>query len=295
MPTIVEDFIANAKFSDGEVNLFRKLASSISSQAKTTFISETHGTICNVEFTSIQGNIQCCEIADLLIVTLNKKRKRAKATFLQAKKENESQWVTKAIDRDLSNGCFDFSCQYDQWELLSFRPLINGVKKFNPPQKLLSSMTPNISSYGVFFENTHGLLDLKYSIAEFITSTTLPESESGKKYKNNLRMSINDKYEKYYLNGSKIVCRNLDEFIESLLSFQIGDLLKTQEGSWILQYAQRRYSGSGNVAGAEDAIDFSGYLSSVPPDDLGDFEIGREPGGPAMLIVEVEGESLFPF
>lgn len=150
-------FRAAANFSiDGEVELFRKLAKAIEGGSSSIFVEETHGAVkYNVEFNLTTGIKTRCEIADLLIISRSNFAPFYRATFWQAKKQAKTKWVAHGtVDRHV-----DFKGQFNQWDLLSRRPVIAGVPPFMPPSDLLASFdSGSIGSFGVFYERaSHAL------------------------------------------------------------------------------------------------------------------------------------------
>lgn len=284
---IVQHFRQNSKISDSEVTLFRQLAKSTLQFTSGIFVDETHGTTSNVEYTSIRGVKERCEISDLLIVTVEPSSKLVRATFWQAKKEIKSQWVKNVGSQNVSDGCFDFKCQFNQWELLSYRHPIAGVGSFTPPKSLLSSSyTPSIGSYGVFYENGSDL-EVNYSIAEFITSTSLPKVNS-RATKAQPRMAINTKYSKYRVGiEEKIVCPNIDSFVEALLNCEIGAILSPQkiEEAWLINYIKQQVKSSKNVTYGNDDTVIDQLLPATMDNDLQEDSDSFTSGGISILIV----------
>lgn len=266
---IIQDFTSNTKTTDTEVELFQQLAKSILKFSNGIFVDETHGTTSNVEYTSIRGVIERCEISDLLILTIDKNRSINRATFWQAKKEVKPQWVNNAGKKNITDGCFDFKCQFNQWELLSYRPHLSGVGKFSPPHKLLSSFdSASIGSYGVFHQKNNKI-EVNYSIAEFISSSSLP-NVNGKKTKAHPRMAINEKMSKYvYGNGERIVCTNLYDFIISLLIGAIGAPLNLEihEHLWLMSYVKQQAKSSKNVIYGNNTNSLEELLPDISFDD----------------------------
>ncbi len=165
IPKIISDFQSKISIKNNEVDLFRQLAISIeANSSKSTFIDETHGHKAQVKFTSqIFGNTQC-EISDLLIVSRNSRTDQYRATFLQAKRETST---IASLHNRIRN--FIFKGQYNQWELLSHRPNIIGVRDFKPHPELLSkAISPSIGSFGVFYEEK-AKVEFNYSVAEYIS------------------------------------------------------------------------------------------------------------------------------
>lgn len=270
--------------NDNEVDLFRSMAKELLKRSKGVFIDETHGKVCNVTFNSIRGVTEQCEISDLLIITVDKKKNFARATFWQAKKETSPKWIINATTPS-HNNCFDFKGQFDQWELLSYRHDINGVAKFKPPKKLLSSFnSPSIGSYGVFYEEAK-MLELNYSVAEFVTSTTLPPVRKYSKSKPQSRMVINGKLSKYtYGLDEKIVCNNILDFLTALTQNQIGARIETTkpEHSWLIGSIKSQINSSKNIIYGNNSKEFDKtFFPDVPGSNVDD-----PPEGLSILILE---------
>lgn len=284
---IIQHFRHNAKFSDSEVKLFQQLAKSTLQYATGIFVDETHGTTSNVEYISIRGVKERCEISDLLIITVDPSTQYTRATFWQAKKETKPQWLKNVGSQNISDGCFDFKCQFNQWELLSYRPAIAGVGAFSPPKTLLnSSYSPSIGSYGVFYENGSNL-EVNYSVAEFVTCTSLPKVNS-RVTKAQPRMAINNKYEKYSIGyKEKVVCSNIDSFMGALLNFEIGVVLNKnkQEDIWLLKYVKAQVKASKNVIYGNDDITIDQLLPDIPENESQEYDDSYASGGVSILIV----------
>lgn len=253
---IEKDFRQAANFgSDDEVELFRKLASSIVKYSNAVYIDETHGaTKANVSFTLTDGTNTRCEIADLLIIVKSMDSPFLRATFWQAKKENKSKWISKGI----SDSHIDFTGQFNQWDLLSRRPPIQGIAPFNPPYDLLSCFdSASIGSFGIFCERV-SKIEVIHSVAEFITCRS-PISKHP-------TMLINAYLEKYYYAHNEVMVRtSLITFLEALFAHQIGALLiaKNTVHQWLVSYASGKVSNSGKSI--PDGF-FDGYDLSQPID-----------------------------
>lgn len=235
---IENDFRSLANFTtDGEVELFRKLAKSIVNQSTAVFIDETHGaTKANVSFNLTDGTNTRCEIADLLIITKSKDYPFLRATFWQAKKEMKSKWVS----RSTSDSHIDFTGQFNQWDLLSRRPLIQGIAPFNPPNDLLSCFdSASIGSFGIFCERA-SKIEVIHSVAEFITCRS-PISKHP-------TMVINAYLEKYFYSFNEVMVRSsLSKFLDALFRHQIGAPLIVQNRihQWLVSYALNKVNNSG--------------------------------------------------
>ncbi|MGX9525886.1 hypothetical protein ACXHWJ_16830 [Alcaligenes nematophilus] len=235
---IERNFRATANFSiDGEVELFRKLAKAIVKCSQSVFVEETHGaTKYNVSFNLTTGTTTRCEIADLLIISKSKRHPFLRATFWQAKKQKNPNWVSLATtDRHI-----DFSGQFNQWDLLSRRPSINGISSFQPPSNLLSSFdSGSIGSFGIFYERDLKI-ELMHSTAEFIVC--------GKPKAKNPKMVTNAFLERYFYMGGEIIVRSaLRPFLKALFDHQIGARLSPTDSAhqWLVAYAAKKVMDSG--------------------------------------------------
>ncbi|OBU39636.1 hypothetical protein CTM76_08455 [Photobacterium phosphoreum] len=275
---LVKAIRASCNFSiDGEVELFRKTAIELTNLLPAIFIDETHGgNVCNVEFNSIKNTIETCEISDLLIVVVDNKRKCARATFWQAKQEKRSKWVSQYAGN--TDGSFDFKAQFNQWELLSYRPEVRPTPNFSPPKDILASpFSPSIGSFGVFYEKNN-LLELNYSVAEMVSSTSFNPSSS--------RFTINEKLSQYSAWENEVLVRkDLESFLTALINFQIGSLIIPQHSShqWLISYVQTQMSSLKNIRYSNSAFNPNLTLfKDVPRVDINDSN-----GGLSILVVDV--------
>jgi hypothetical protein len=268
---IILDFRSNANFNvDDEVELFRKLAFAMVSNANAIFIDETHGKVAQVEFTSQINGLEHCEISDLLIVIRHAIRNQYRATFWQAKKEKHPRWP---IFKDRGN--FDFEAQFNQWELLSQRPRIHGIANFCPPADLLSgASSPSIGSFGVFYENRNDL-EVNYSVAEMVSSAGISKHP---------RMVINGYLSKYLAwDREKLVRNDLESFLESINNFEIGAMIdpKSTSGRWLAGYIAGKCFAN-DLDSFIDEDFFDGHIDDVKmvPDKDGD--------GISILMIETK-------
>ena len=177
-----------------------------------------------------------------------------------------------APSQGISN--FDFKGQFNQWELLSHRPTIQGVAKFKPhPHLLKNASSPSIGSYGVFHEN-NGLVEVNYSVAEMVSSSAVSPHP---------RMVINElikSYENWH--GEVLVRSDLASFLSAINDFRVGALIEMTEDSdlWLRSYV----NGKSNMNGASDFID---------PDNQDDA-IDSEGDGMSVLLITVDSERTRP-
>ena len=226
-------FRTAANFStDGEVELFRKLATAIEKGSSSIYVEETHGAVkCNVEFDLTAGIKTRCEIADLLIISRSNFSPFYRATFWQAKKQVKTKWVAHGTtDRHV-----DFNGQFNQWDLLSRRPTISGVSPFKPPKDLLTSFdSGSIGSFGVFYERA-SKIELVHSVAKFISCGSPKAKHS--------TMVANAFIEPYFNMGGEILVKTeLETFLNALLAHQVGAPLNLsiQAHKWLLAYARSK-------------------------------------------------------
>lgn len=271
---IAAAFRSTANFSsDGEVDLFRKLAKSIEHGSSSLFVEETHGAVAyNVEFNLSTGARTRCEIADLLLISRSNIAPFYRATFWQAKKQSKSKWVSlKTVDRHV-----DFKGQFNQWDLLSRRPAITGISPFTPPSDLLSSFSSgSIGSFGVFYERATRT-ELAYSVAKFISCVNPNAKQS--------TMVANAHFEQYLYNGNEIPVRTeLDTFLEALLNHQVGAPLdlSTAAHRWLLAYARTKAAA---VVPNQEVARFFDAL-----DDVGTIDVPHGSDGLSILLVDTRG------
>ena len=263
-------FRADAKFSsDGEVELFRKLAKAIEYSSSSIFVEETHGAVkYNVEFNLTTGIKTRCEIADLLIISRSDSAPFYRATFWQAKKQAKSKWVALGTpDRHV-----DFKGQFNQWDLLSRRPAIIGVPPFIPPGDLLTSFSSgSIGSFGVFYERA-SQIELVHSVANFISCSN-PRAR-------NSMMVANGQLEQYFYNGSEVLVRTeLQTFLDALLNHQVGAPLDLEipTHKWLMGYARSKVSANrGQV--------FNAFFDAIG--DIGIMDVPQSNDGLSVLLVD---------
>lgn len=262
---------------DGEVQLFRKTAIEITKHIPAVFIDETHGgNVCNVEFDSIKRTREKCEISDLLIVVVDDVRKCARVTFWQAKKENKSNWASHYLGG--IDGSFDFKAQFNQWELLSYRPEVFRTSNFAPPKDLLAPpFSPSIGSFGVFYQKNN-LLELNYSVAEMVASTSYKPANS--------KFTINEKLNQYFAwEHEALVKKDMKSFLTALFDFQIGSLLdpKNQTHQWLISYIKAEMSSSKNKRYSNRAFNPNlNLFKSVP-----DIDVNDSKGSLSMLVIDI--------
>ncbi|MGA3954055.1 hypothetical protein ACI2TT_24545 [Ralstonia nicotianae] len=272
VPTIAATFRKHANFAvDDEVTLFRKLANAVVNGSRSVFIDETHGaTKCNVSFNLTTGINRRCEISDLLIIARSGTSQSLRATFWQAKKAVKPKWVSHGT----SDKHIDFKGDFDQWDLLSRRPTIQGVKPFNPPADLLQSFdSSSIGSFGVFYER-NSQIEVMHSVAEFLSCAS-PKTASP-------TLLANAYLEPYrYMHGEAVVRSELEPFLAALFDHQIGAYLHRNypQHQWLVNYAKAKAASAG--PGQQLPADFfDGFNVNQVPDSM------PERDGLSLLFVD---------
>ena len=148
-----------------EVNLFRLMADLFNSDSsKATFVKEVHGHKGFVDYHSnILGSLKQIEIADLLLITCNRRNNEIRICFIQAKhrKGNYRRFLT-------------FKANVFQWELLAEKPdVIDNYGAGFPTNILNFSTFESITSFGIFYHDRNGLIDFLYTLPKHI----LPRSK----------------------------------------------------------------------------------------------------------------------
>lgn len=151
--------LLNKKKYAKEVDIFRAMAEKLRTNypRNTLFIEETHGEKGMVKFQSLYYNAKQMiekEIADLLFIVYSAKNNEVKICFLQAKYHRKGFPFPSFIGDKY------------QWDLLRHRYHIKSTKF---PKDILSFTNyKSITSYGVFFYDGFGRIDMIYAVPEFI-------------------------------------------------------------------------------------------------------------------------------
>lgn len=277
---IISTFYSSTKFSsDNEVALFRKFALAIQAESSSTLIDETHGGgVCNVSFTSPTNKIETCEIADLLIISYSQSQDAWRATFWQAKKQGVSKWIN--VTQDGSQ--LDFKGQFNQWDLLSRRPEVSGVKGFQPPKDILSGFSsPSIGTYGIFYEKG-GSIEVAHSIAEFISCPS-PATKSP-------MLAINGYLSKYSMYERELMSTlTLEGFLGALFDFRIGAKLDSANNThrWLMERIRGKLKEQEKLPFEGHIEQIEGFLNHDVSDDIVFDDFG---GGLSILLVNTDGE-----
>lgn len=202
---------------DTEVMLFRNMSSILSATYHVAFIGETHQQYVTYQSVTV-GRAAKREISDLWIVAFSPTQSQIRMTFLQAK------YHRGVLDHHNRT----FSGDYFQFELLSQRPtlLTNVNHKYNFPLTILSfSCSDSVGSYGVFFIDAAGQIDLAYCCAKNLSRKT-PLPTSYRSYPVDLDIPF---YHGKKLNPCSCgkcleleSCFDIDTFTDAILKLEIG-------------------------------------------------------------------------
>jgi len=236
----------NRKFTAGdtEVDLFRKMADVLSLTYNVTFVEETHQQY--VTYMSPQMLVPSTrEISDLWIITYSPQQQRSRMTFLQA----------KYLRGNMGPAQPSFHAEYFQYELMSQRPTLIGStsKRFAFPNDILSfSCLHSLGSYGVFYVDSSGDIDLSYCCAHYLSTSNLPPRNYAS-YSITLDMPASSANSiGYCTHGSwieLICCFDIDKFTNSLLLLEIGaELIGTGITGFVEDVLRSK---SGNIVVAE--------------------------------------------
>jgi len=195
-----------------EVNLFGLMAELFNtSHSKSTFVKKVHGRIGFVDYNStILGRIKTVEIADLQLITCNRKTNEIRICFIQAKyrRGNFSRFLT------LNANLF-------QWELLKDKPDIIDTYHNGFPTNILNFSTyKSITSFGIFYEDKSGEIDFLYTLPKHISKRNNNEYQTmnfyGSCYCPNIHCA------KGIMSNETISTCSMDIFEKEVLACKIG-------------------------------------------------------------------------
>ena len=160
MKTHINNAIRAATAKVDEIFLFNELLNYLNNNGTLScFVKSVHAHAGFIDFQSnITGKVEKVEIADLMIINHNLTLGETRLCFVQAKykKQNYRQFVSFAGDAI-------------QWDLLSRRPTVTDTYKNGFPQDVLSfTKFKTITSYGLFYKDRSGLVDLLFTLPEHL-------------------------------------------------------------------------------------------------------------------------------
>lgn len=268
--------------ADGEVDLFRKMSTILSSSYKVAFIQEVHKR--SIRFMSTTVSVEARrEIADLWIIAYSPSRKKVKMTFLQAK-FHKAHLARPGI----------FSAEFFQYELLSKRLMLSSGGKLDLPKDILNSgCCDSVGSYGIFYLDATDKLELAYCSANELRSLSLQPKVYGQHHID-LQFPVTAQAVGNCNTCTACTERNytyeIDVFTKSLLDLEIGaDIYHNDK---VLDFIR---SVIVKKAVSDPTIsDFVQFINDVPPlggDGGGAGDNSDDIGMPAhLLIINVDGE-----
>ncbi len=262
---------------DSEIHLFRKMSDILSANYDTLFIRETHQRRISYHSETINHEASR-ELSDLWIIAYSPRQKRVRTTYLQAK------YHRKNI---LPHGVF--KGDYFQYELLAHRPILLHGGAMNFPLDVLSgSCCDSVGSYGIFYIEDDGFLNLAYCCASNLSFVEQPTTYG----QFSINLSFPDdpqgiKFCKCFTCAEFNYTFEIDTFTDHLLQLHIGEeLVYNYPGLIFLRnFFMRNITGS-NVSSLINTIDdIVGGNNNTGGDD--DF-FKSEGGNPNILLINVD-------
>lgn len=212
--------------SAGEVALFREMLDILNHRGKkNVFCEEVHQHY--VHFYDSNHKYVKCEIADLLLFSLDSRTKRVRISFLQAKREKKT----------LIAPLYKFKANFRQFELLSQRYMVQSPEF--PPWVLMGASAQSLTTYGVFYNDNHKLVDFFYAAASQLQVQSASKTSGSLVLNPNLNGS-SPLYTHYGYGRAKfkeaIVINGIDVFEKDLLAWNIGAVIPNRWQSLILYH-----------------------------------------------------------
>ena len=199
----------------GEVKLFEAMQGIIIAKGyPCVFSKKVHQHY--VHFLDSQNHWARCEIADLLLVSLDRATKRCRLSFLQAKR----------MKKDIQRPGYVFRADLRQFDLLSNRPYVRSPEF--PPWCLNFSPARSLTTYGVFYNDQNNDVDFYYAATDYLVASTTNgrscslqqnQKAGGSSYKRDFY--VNDHV--YY--DETTIIDGMDRFESDLLTWEIGAVL----------------------------------------------------------------------
>lgn len=217
----------NASMSSaGEVALFREMIDILNHRGKkNVFCEEVHQHY--VHFYDSNHKYVKCEIADLLLFSLDSRTKKVRISFLQAKREKKT----------LIAPLYKFKANFRQFDLLSQRYMVNSPQF--PSHVLNFSSAQSLTTYGVFYNDSYNLVDFFYATANQLQVQSTSKISGPLILNPNLNGS-SPLYTHYGYGRAKfkeaIVIDGIDAFEKDLLAWNIGAVIPNTWQSPILYH-----------------------------------------------------------
>ncbi len=264
-----------------EVSLFRAINQIFQVNYNSTLIEETHQNYVLFNYSSFSTPMQIRrEISDLWIIAYSPNKKEARMSFLQAKFHKK---IFKSVP------AFKFSGEYFQYKLLSTRPKIVNASKFNFPTDILSfSHFDSLGTFGVFYYDSQGNLDLAYTVAsELICKNGATKNQQTVRQLTFPKMS-NVLYSiKSYNSKDYELCTTLylDIFTLGILNLKVGAPIHNNKNIQIFLSQFFRPLRTNPVV--EDFLNFLRDFDSVSSDVISN----SDGNSPRILLINVDGKN----
>lgn len=166
-----------------EVDQFQALIRAFAALQPEYLVKELHGTRHQVQFATSSPWLRRsarCELCDVMFVVYSlADGLSVRMTFLQAKLSRQT--YPQLQNPSLHPVTVSFPANFEQWDLLSHRPVIKGAGRFEPPLDLLrSAVSPSIGSFGVFYLDHSGDVDMFYCSADTLLPIGTPTTKTGR-------------------------------------------------------------------------------------------------------------------
>lgn len=210
--------------SAGEVALFREMLDILNHRGKkNVFCEEVHQHY--VHFYDSSHKYVKCEIADLLLFSLDSRTKRVRISFLQAKREKCT----------LVAPLYKFKADFRQFDLLCHRYIVKSPEF--PPRVLRGSLAQSLTTYGVFYNDKYNLVDFFYATANQLQMQSTSKTSGSLVLNPNLNGPL-PLYTHYGRAKFKeaIVINGIDAFEKDLVAWNIGAVIPKHWQNLILYH-----------------------------------------------------------
>jgi len=234
----MKDYI-NSKIEDksnlDEEMLFSNLADYLNKGiAKALFAGNVHKHNGFIDYPSnILGRSKKIEIADLQIINHDVTKNVTKISFMQAK-----------YKREKPRRFLCFKGNAFQLELLTIRPVIIDSYGLGFPSNILSfTKYKTISSFGIFYRDSDGRIDLLYSVPENIEASRAVEHTSMRYKKNTDSVTVAIQS----MADETITAESMVEFQNALLLNRIGAPVDIEIKGYIAKVLGSIYMSTSNT------------------------------------------------
>lgn len=203
----------SGKLRKDEVSLFRALIKTFAEFGGRVCAKELHGSKSLVEFRPrkdwrrLGKRFGRCELADLLIIAF--RRNDVRFAFIQCKREPSHKAFRGRVPKT-------FAGNYEQWDLLAYRPKIKSRSSLKVPESILSSATMASVGSFVFFDGSRKW-EIFYSCANNLHRTSTRVSRYGR-----LEPNRSHKLRKHAGCLECIFAESTKDFVENIQRLQIG-------------------------------------------------------------------------